>query len=105
MAIAVQHIPDMARRIGCVACAIIARLARALHIITELVDLARPIRAADGDAAPALLQRLQQVLTQMRAGFDGEIGIIGNIREAVHLRDFRMQHVAHEEMFGETDTA
>ena len=46
-------------------------------------------------------QRLQQVLAKRAAGLDREVGVVGNVGDAVEVGDLREEEVAHEEVLGQ----
>ena len=50
-------------------------------------------------------KRLEYFLAQMPPDLDGELRIVGNIREPVKVRDLAVEHLAHEEMLGKAHAA
>src|SRR5215471_9135211 len=64
---------------------------------SEVIDLGRPIRGADCDAAERRLQGLQEILTEPMPCRDRKLGIIGQIRQTFDRCDLAKQKVSHEE--------
>jgi len=64
---------------------------------SEVIDLGRPIRGANCDAAERRLQGLQEILTEPTPCGDRKLGIIGQIRQTFDRCDLAKQKVSHEE--------
>jgi len=72
--------------------------------IAERISRGRPITGPHRDPSERGIQRLEKILAEARAGFDREVGVLGNVRPAVEIRDLAMEEIAEEERAGQANT-
>ena len=72
--------------------------AGALLFVAEPVHLTRAIGRTDQHLAKSPVQRFKKFLTQPASRLDRKIGVIGNVRNAVQIRDFAIKKLAHPEI-------
>src|SRR6516225_3843075 len=90
-AVFASAIPGMAGSISLV------RSAAETMPAAEVIDLGRPIRGTNCDAAERRLQGLQEIFTEPTPCRDRKLRIIGQIRQTFDRCDLAKQKVSHEE--------
>jgi hypothetical protein len=62
--------------------------------VAELVDRRRAVGRTDRQPAEGRLQGFQQLLTQLAAGSDRQVGSVRDVWDAVEVGDLAVQEIA-----------
>src|SRR6516165_7248548 len=65
--------------------------------VAKLVDRTRAVGGTDRQPAEGRLQRFQELLAQLAAGGNCQVGSVRYVWDAVEVGDLAMQEIAHEE--------